>query len=205
MSSDSADPAPTDPVTTSAVTARWKDEKSTDRDAADRAPGDASPSGDDPAEPASSTPPADGPHTVTKRRRGRAQRFEARKVHRLVRHIDPWSTAKFAVVFFLAMWVMMMVAALIVWAVADRAGTIGNIESFFQDLGFKDVEIDDRFYVRGLGLVGLVMTFALSVGSIVGAMVFNLISDIIGGIWITVIEEESARPVSGSPDNSDVG
>ena len=28
----------------------------------------------------------------------------------------------------------------------------------------------------------------------VGAVVFNLISDIIGGVWISVIEEETARP-----------
>jgi hypothetical protein len=27
---------------------------------------------------------------------------------------------------------------------------------------------------------------------------FNLISDIIGGVWITVIEEETTRPVTGS-------
>lgn len=149
---------------------------------------------------------AAGPSTVSRRSwRGRRQRFEARKVHRLVRHIDPWSLAKFSLVFFLAMWIMMMVAALIVWNIAERADTIGNIESFFQDLGFKDVSIDGTFYVRGLGLVGLVLTFALSAGSIVAAMVFNLISDIIGGVWITVIEEESARAVSGSPDDSDVG
>jgi len=30
--------------------------------------------------------------------------------------------------------------------------------------------------------------------------VFNLVSDIIGGVWISVIEEETARPVSESND-----
>ena len=30
---------------------------------------------------------------------------------------------------------------------------------------------------------------------VVAALMFNLVSDIIGGVWISVIEEETARPV----------
>jgi len=35
----------------------------------------------------------------------------------------------------------------------------------------------------------------LAVATVVSTLVFNLISDIIGGVWISVIEEETARPM----------
>lgn len=50
--------------------------------------------------------------------------------------------------------------------------------------------------VRQFGLIGLVFMFAGTAATTVASIVFNLVSDIIGGIWITVIEEETARPVS---------
>jgi len=35
--------------------------------------------------------------------------------------------------------------------------------------------------------------------------VFNLVSDIIGGVWVSVIEEETARPVAESKPAGRVG
>jgi hypothetical protein len=117
----------------------------------------------------------------------------------LIRHVDPWSVLKLSLLLFVCLWVMTMVAAVIVWTVARGSGTVDKIESFANTtLGQQDFKFDGDFLFRQFGLIGLILTLASTAAATVSAVVFNLISDIIGGIWITVIEEETARPVSGS-------
>ena len=160
---------------------------------------------------AGSTPPASGP---PERRRAvevasdptpnrvlgyRRQRFEARKVRRLVRHVDPWSMLKLAVLVSLCMWLISMIAAVILWTVARSSGTVGSLESFVNSsLQLQDWKLDGEFLFRQFGLISLLFHVGLAASIVVATLVFNLISDIIGGVWISVIEEESARPVNDS-------
>jgi hypothetical protein len=129
------------------------------------------------------------------------QRFEARKVRRLIRHVDPWSAFKLAFLLLVCTYLVMMTASVIVWSVAVSSGTIGKLESFTAQVTGNDFKIDGLYLFRLTGLLGLVITLTLSAGALVGTIAFNLISDLIGGVWITVIEEESARPASGSQQN----
>lgn len=93
-----------------------------------------------------------------------------------------------------------MIAGVIVWTVANSTGTIDKIESMVNTLlGQSNFQFDGDFLFRQMGLIGLIMTLSLTAAATVMTVVFNLISDIIGGVWVTVIEEETARPVSGSP------
>ena len=160
---------------------------------------------------AGSAPPASGP---PERRRAvevasdptpnrvlgyRRQRFEARKVRRLVRHVDPWSMLKLAVLVSLCMWLISMIAAVILWTVARSSGTVGSLESFVNSsLQLQDWKLDGEFLFRQFGLISLLFHLGLAASIVVATLVFNLISDIIGGVWISVIEEESARPVNDS-------
>jgi hypothetical protein len=126
---------------------------------------------------------------------GRA-RLEARKVRRLIRHVDPWSVLKAALLFFLSLWFVVMIAAIIVWAVARGSGTIDKLETFVQtNLGVPDWHLDGNFLFRQFGLLGLIGVLATTLAATIGSVVFNLISDIIGGVWVTVIEEETARRI----------
>jgi hypothetical protein len=135
--------------------------------------------------------------TVSKRDLlGRKQRFEARRVRRVLRHIDPWSVLKLSLVFFLCVWIMFMVAVVIIWSIAQSSGTIEKIEGFVTDLGVAGWKLNGTFIFRQFGLFGLVMVFACTSASVIGTIVFNLISDLVGGVWISVIEEDTARPVS---------
>jgi hypothetical protein len=137
---------------------------------------------------------------VTNRRMGyRRQRFEARKVRRLVRHVDPWSILKLSLLLALCLWLMQMIAAVILWTVASNAGTISSIENFVNSsLSLQDWSLDGEFIFRQFGLVSLLGCLGLAAAVVISTLVFNLISDIIGGVWISVIEEETARPVRES-------
>ncbi len=53
---------------------------------------------------------------------------------------------------------------------------------------------------RQFGLISLLAALGFAAAMVVMSLVFNLISDIIGGVWISVIEEETARPVLPSTE-----
>lgn len=136
----------------------------------------------------------------------RRQRFEARKVRRLVRHVDPWSMLKLSVLLSLSMWLTVLIAAVVLWTVARNAGTIADVERFVNSsLSLQDWKLDGEFIFRQFGLVTLLLALGFAAATVVASLVFNLISDIIGGVWISVIEEETARPVPESKPGEQLG
>lgn len=128
------------------------------------------------------------------RRFARRRRLRARKVRRVVRHIDPWSVLTFSVLFHLALFTALLLAGVLLWNAAVRAGTVESIESFIEDIGdYEAFEIDSAQIFRSAVIIGATLTLASSVLLVLLTVVFNLISDLIGGIRVTVIEEETVQ------------
>jgi len=130
-----------------------------------------------------------------RRARRAARRQRARRVHRLVRHVEPWSVLKLALVFYFCLWVVMLVAGAILWRVAVSSGVIDNIEGFIESLLVLDnfkFNGDELFRAYAVG--GLLMVLVATGFTVLATVLFNLISDLIGGVRVTVIQEETARP-----------
>jgi len=124
----------------------------------------------------------------------RTRRVRARKVRRVVRHIDPWSVLTFSVLFFLCLFAALLLASVLVWNAAVAAGTIENIESFIRDIGdYQTYEINGDVVFRAAMVIAGILTLAASVMLVLLVVVFNLISDLVGGIRVTVVEEETIR------------
>jgi hypothetical protein len=122
--------------------------------------------------------------------------IRARKVHRIVRRIDPWSILKVSLVFYFCVWIMVLVALVLMWGVAVGSGTVASLESFIAEfLAFEEFRFngDQLFQLFALG--GLIGVFVTTAVTAVLAVLFNLIADLTGGVRMTVIEEESARRV----------
>lgn len=128
------------------------------------------------------------------------RRLRARKVRRLVRHIEPWSVLKVSLLFNFCMWVVVMVAGVLLWNAAETAGTIQDIESFADELlGLESFTFEGEEIFNAVAIGGLILAVAATGFSVLVAILLNLISDLTGGIRITVVEEETARPVSTLP------
>jgi hypothetical protein len=128
-------------------------------------------------------------------------RRRVRKVTRTIRDIDTWSVFKVGVVFHAALYVVLLITGVLLWNVGSATGTIDNVEQFLESFGwdsftFKGAELFQSFAV--LGLFGIALGTGLWV---LGAIVFNLITELVGGVRVTVLEEEVvARPVEpGQP------
>lgn len=128
------------------------------------------------------------------------RRLRARKVRRLVRHIEPWSVLKVALLFNFCMWVVTMVAGVLLWNAAETAGTIQDVEQFAEEIfALEEFTFQGEEIFNAVALGGLVVAVAATGFAVLVAILLNLISDLTGGIRVTVVEEETARPIATLP------
>ncbi len=127
--------------------------------------------------------------------RRRRVRLQARRVRRIVRHVEPWSVLKISLMFYACLWVIFLVAGFMMWGVAESSGTVGKVESLIRELFALDTFTFDAAQIfRGYALGGLALAIAGTTFNVLMCLLFNLISDLTGGLRITMIEEETARP-----------
>jgi hypothetical protein len=127
-------------------------------------------------------------------RRKTRKRLRARKSRRVIKHIDPWSVLTFSVLFHMCVFGALLLSSVLVWNAATASGTVENVESFIQELGdYETFEINADVMFRAAVVIAGMLTLASSVLVVLLTVVFNLISDLIGGIRVTVIEEETVR------------
>lgn len=143
------------------------------------------------------------------RRARRKAMLRARRVRRIVRRLDPWSVLKVSFIFFVCVYVVSLVALVVLWNLASGAGLIENIESFIEEMGaFEVFEFEPGKLLEGAALGGAVLAVLATGLTALGSVLFNLISDLVGGIRLTVIEEPTPmRPVAptngtGSPNGA---
>ena len=152
------------------------------------------------AETSPQTSPAPVPAKISPVERLQERRLRARKVRRLVRHIEPWSVLKVSLLFFFCIWVVAMVAGVLLWNAAVASGVIGDIENFTQELfALEEFALVGEEIFRAAAIGGLVLSVAATGFAVLIAILLNLISDLTGGIRVTVVEEETARPISTLP------
>lgn len=122
--------------------------------------------------------------------RGRRNR-KVRKVHRVVRHVEVWSVAKLGALFVACAYVIAMISGYLLWRAADRVGTIEGVEGFMEDAGgYDNFDILGDVIFRSVAVIGLVLGALTVFVLVLGAVLFNLISDLTGGVRMTVIDED---------------
>ena len=192
-------------------------------------------------------------------------RPRARKVRRIVRHIEPWSVLKISLLFYAALFLIVCVASALLWGAARASGTVENVESFITSVGgfgncepidgappvtttttlpgaaptapvdqidptgpdspvtepagvlpdpgddedcregeelVGEFKFEDARIFQAFALGGIVLVLAGSAANVVLVLLFNLMSDLTGGVRVTVLEEDGptrAASRSSSP------
>jgi hypothetical protein len=127
------------------------------------------------------------------------RRPRVRKVTRIVRRVDAWGIFKISLIFYVILYIILLVAGVLLWNLANTTGTVANVEGFIRDLfGLKTFEFDGEKLFRASWVLGAVLVVAGTGLNVTLAILFNLISDLVGGVRVTVLEEEVVlrqRPV----------
>jgi hypothetical protein len=111
----------------------------------------------------------------------------------VLRRMDPWSVLKLSIVYYLAVFLVILVAGVLLWGGATSIGAIENIESFMVDIGFDDFKFVGGKLLSGMALGGLVLVVAGTVANVILCALFNLMGDMTGGLKLT-LQEDVRRP-----------
>ena len=125
--------------------------------------------------------------TTTTVRRGKPR---VRRVTRVVRHVDTWSVFKVALVFNTILYVVCLTAGVLLWNVAYATGTVDNVEKFFEQFGWESFQFHGGELYHNAWIAGLFVAVGLTGFAVLLATLFNLITDLVGGIRVSVLEEE---------------
>ena len=117
-----------------------------------------------------------------------------RRYRQTVRSIDIWSVLKIALCFYLTALIVVLVAGVVLWWIASAVGAVHNIEHFIGE------HVDDsKFHfltwevLRGATIIGLVLVCVMVVITVLAAAFYNLFSELIGGLEVTVVEHEDVN------------
>ena len=116
-----------------------------------------------------------------------------------MRRVDAWGVFKISLIFYVILYIILLVAGILLWNLANTTGTVANVEGFVRDLfGLKTFEFDGEKLFRASWVLGAILVVAGTGLNVTLAILFNLISDLVGGVRVTVLEEEvilRERPV----------
>lgn len=150
-----------------------------------------SPSGRPSQRPGGSTPANNRPGLVKP-----APKAKARKARLLVSKVDPWSVLKMSFLLSVALGIVTVVAAIVIWTVLDLTGIFDRVNELLQEIAGTE---SGAFDLRQFASLGQVVSFAtiISVVNVVlltalamlSAVLYNISSTLVGGIGVTLTDD----------------
>ncbi|HVE76957.1 MAG TPA: DUF3566 domain-containing protein [Actinomycetota bacterium] len=122
-------------------------------------------------------------------------RFQAvspqiRRVKGTITKVNPFSVFKMSLLFYASiMLVGLLVSMMLFWA-ARSVGIVTNIENLIRALGWTEFRFQGGSLMRFLLFFGVLQVAFWSSVNLLLTMLYNLVSDVIGGIELEVVEQE---------------
>lgn len=125
-----------------------------------------------------------------------APKAKVRKARLLVSKVDPWSVLKMAFLLSVALGIVTVVGAVVLWTVMDLTGIFDQVNDLLaQVLGSEG----GSFTVQQLISLGQVASFAMIIAvvnvvlltalSMLAAVLYNISSTLVGGIGVTLTDD----------------
>ena len=149
-----------------------------------------------------STASASGRSATDETREGRENRVQVSRRTRgpvrasmQIRRIDPWSTLKVSLLLSVALFFVWMIAVAFLYLVLGGMGVWSKLNSNVGDLlnntgGSSGELVSSGTIFGGAVLIGLVNIVLLTAMATVAAFVYNLTTDLIGGIEVTLADRD---------------
>jgi hypothetical protein len=126
----------------------------------------------------------------------------SRRTRVMIRSISPLSVLKFSLLFYFCVWLIVFLALVIIYALLNAVGAVDSLEKLLgylfaptgQDIstrGATPIEINEGVAFTYLFIGGCVLTVAWALINVLAAFLYNLISDVIGGIEVTLAERRA--------------
>lgn len=127
------------------------------------------------------------------------ERPAVRRTTRILRHIDPWSVFRVTLVFHFVLYLTLLLTGVLLWNVANATGTVDNVERFMESFGWDTFEFKGGELFHQAWVLGLFAVVGMTGLAILAVTTFNLITDLMGGIRVTILEGKTEAKKSPKP------
>ena len=134
------------------------------------------------------------------------------RVRRIIRKIDPWTVLKVTFVLNFIVALTIVLGFSILWVLLVNAGVPQGLEDIARRLALLDADASLVWNIEPLfsSVVFLATVYLLTQTALatIGAFFYNLVSDLVGGIEVVVLEEsysevQETAPVASQDENQD--
>ena len=125
-----------------------------------------------------------------------APKAKVRRARLLVSKVDPWSVLKMAFLLSVALGIVTVVAAIVLWTVQDLTGIFDQVDSLLGTLAGSE---GGGFELKKVASLGQVASFAtiiavvnvvlLTALSMLSAVLYNISATLVGGIGVTLTDD----------------
>ncbi|ABP52495.1 DUF3566 domain-containing protein [Salinispora tropica] len=114
-----------------------------------------------------------------------------------LRRIDPWSVMKFAFAVSVVLFIVVVVATSVLYLALDAMGVFASVNDSLSDLvnagggqNTNGFQITARGVILSSALIGLVNVVLFTALATLGAFVYNVCADLVGGVELTLAERD---------------
>ena len=125
-----------------------------------------------------------------------APKAKVRRARLLVSKVDPWSVLKMSFLLSVALGIVTVVAAIVLWTVLDLTGIFDQVDSLLGTLAGSE---GGGFELKKVASLGQVASFAtiiavvnvvlLTALSMLSAVLYNISATLVGGIGVTLTDD----------------
>lgn len=118
-----------------------------------------------------------------------------RRVRLAVSRVDPWSVMKLAFLLSVAVGIMIVVAAVVVWFTLDGLHVFATIDDLVKQVVGSGTDLTIMDYVSfektvsAATLVAVIDVFLLTALATIGAFLYNIVAALVGGVHVTMTDE----------------
>lgn len=117
---------------------------------------------------------------------------QVRRARQVVRRVDVWTVLRFSLLLYISILIVLVIAGALLWMVASGTGVIDSVEEFVKDLfGLDTFTFQASRILQGTVLGGLVMVLIGTGMNTLVAILYNLITEVVGGIEVVLADQES--------------
>ncbi len=114
-----------------------------------------------------------------------------RRTRVVVRKVGPWSVFKFSLLFYFCVMLVVLLGLTILYNILAAVGVFDSVSKLLSDLGFaKHFKFHGWWILTRAFAIGVVMVVFWSLVKLLITFMYNLISDIVGGIEVTLTERK---------------